>query len=89
MPITGESALFYYFSFDNAVVDLFIIVNVEIEGAVEWYRYDTEINVMERDATLAAEKAALRIKMIERRRLIPEKSRIEIKSGGLEGFLNI
>ncbi len=86
MPITGESALFYYFSFDNAVVDLFIIVNVEIEGAVEWYRYDTEINVMERDATLAAEKAALRIKMIERRRLIPEKSRIEM-SEAIAGYV--
>lgn len=41
---------------------------------------------MERDATLAAEKAALRITMIARRRSIPEKSRIEM-SAAIAGYV--
>ena len=41
---------------------------------------------MERDATLAAEKAALRIKMIALRRSIPEKSRDEM-STAIAGYV--
>ncbi len=41
---------------------------------------------MERDSTLAAEKAALRRTMIARRRSIPEKSRIEM-SAAIAGYV--
>ncbi len=76
--LTKKLALFYYFTFDNAVVDLFIIVNGEVVGVIERYGMVERLNAMERETTLAVEKAALRIKMIESRRLIPEKSRIEM-----------
>ncbi len=43
---------------------------------------------MDRDATVAAEKAALRVKMIARRRSIPEKSRSEM-SVAIAGYVII
>lgn len=35
--ITGKNALFYYFTFDNGGLDLFVIVNARIRDTVERY----------------------------------------------------